>query len=128
MVLHGMARGSSLPLLASAWSCIGEDGRRLTPWGAMALRSHSEIPVVTTILQTSRRFSMGPNDVELVRAYTGELGKQVADITRDSRYFGLGLRSKNATRWLHGEREPSAIGQPKTPPVHPSANRRPSST
>jgi hypothetical protein len=47
----------------------------------MALRSHSEIPVVTTILQTSRRFSMGPNDVELVRAYTREPGKQVADIT-----------------------------------------------
>ena len=67
---------------------------------------------------------MGPNDVELVRAYTREPGKQVADITRDSRYFGLCLRSKNATGWLHGEREPTSIGQARRRLVHPFAKHR----
>ena len=33
-----------------------------------------------------------------------------ACLIRDSRYFGLCLRSKNATGWLYGEREPTSIG------------------
>jgi hypothetical protein len=43
---------------------------------------------------------------------------------RDSRYFGSCLRSKNATGWLHGEREPTSIGQARRRLVHPFAKHR----
>src|SRR5438309_1122589 len=47
-----------------------------------------------------------------------------AHILRDSRYFGSCLRSKNATGWLHGEREPTSIGQARRRLVHPFAKHR----
>src|SRR6266851_2101516 len=43
---------------------------------------------------------------------------------RDSRYFGSCLRSKNATGWLHGEREPTSIEQARRRLVHPFAKHR----
>jgi hypothetical protein len=48
----------------------------------------------------------------------------ITDMIRDSQYFGSCLRSKNATGWLHGEREPTSIGQARRRLVHPFAKHR----
>ena len=50
--------------------------------------------------------------------------EDIVVIIRDSRYFGSCLRSKNATGWLHGEREPTSIGQARRRLVHPFAKHR----
>src|SRR5258708_32769131 len=58
------------------------------------------------------------------RIETPNQARITSAIIRDSRYFGLCLRTKNATGWLHGEREPTSIGQARRRLVHPFAKHR----